>query len=114
MLPTLAQLFPPIVWIVSGGLFLTLGDVIIRFWISSNWLPGFFLGFTMYLIGIFALIMSFFGQNIAVASVAIIIVNIATLTIVNAYFFNVHLSTIQYIGIVFGLVSFTILEFFGN
>ncbi|MFZ2593520.1 MAG: hypothetical protein WAX38_01960 [Minisyncoccia bacterium] len=112
MIPTLALSLPPLAWILGGGLLLTAGDIFMRYYVESpetTWL--FVAGFSMYVLGLLSLSCSFFGEDIVIASVAIVLVNVVTLTLVNLLVFHKSLSVMGYVGVVLGVIAFVILEF---
>lgn len=104
----------PILVLFLGGLILTIGDIVMKKWVSSNNLWIFILGIGIWLIGLFFLALSFKYKNIAVASVIFIIFNVVTLYIANWLLFKESISTLQTIGIITGMISVVILELAEN
>jgi hypothetical protein len=88
MLGSIASTLPSFVWALSSGVILTIGDVILRSWFQSSTKYGFALALSTYMLGIFFMMMSFFDKNIAVATVAAVVIN----------------------GVILGICAFGILE----
>lgn len=113
MIASVALSVPSLVWICGGGLLLTAGDVFMRYFVDSPDATRFFLtGFSLYIFGLLCLAFSYFGQEIAQASVAMILVNVITLIAVDVFIFNQAISSLGYFAIVLGIVAFVILELF--
>ena len=100
----------PLILIFSGGMVLTVADLVMKKWVgnSSPFLYG--LGLIIYLIGMVFLSQSFKFKNIAVASLILVLFNIITLLIASWFLYQEKLSLIQMVGIIFGLISVVILE----
>jgi multidrug transporter EmrE-like cation transporter len=101
----------PILWILSGGITLTIGDVIFRFYWSHTqdwWL--YVIGLSVYLIGLIFLVESYKYQNIAVASAAVVVSNIVLLSIVSWFYFGQKFTVLQGVGLVLAIVVIFILE----
>lgn len=101
-------------WVLLGGLLLTAGDVVIKYWIANAEHPGmlFGAGYALYLIGVLCMIMSFFGQNIALATMAAILVNVISLTLVSSWIFNESVSVLGYLGLGIAFVALGLIEFY--
>lgn len=84
---------------------LTIGDIVMKKWVSSNNSSLFIIGLAIYLIGMIFLAYSFKYKNIAVASTIFVIFNIVTLSIVSLALFKESLTVSQIIGIIFGIIS---------
>ncbi len=97
-------------WTVLGALFLTAGDVLFRHYLSSMPRYGFAASFAVYLTGFFFMMLSFFGQNIAVASILAILFNIAFYLGAAHYMFGDTVTARQVAGIVLGLAAVFLLE----
>lgn len=89
---------------------LTIGDVVMKKWVANNNLFLFISGLAIYLVGLIFLAYSFKYKNIAAASTIFVIFNIITLSIVSWFYFKETLSTLQLVGIVFGIFSILCLE----
>lgn len=79
-------------------------------WTMKNNALYFFLGLFVYMIGLTFLAHSYKYENIAVASIIFVIVNIVTLLGVSAFYFNETLTPFQKIAIVFGISAVVMLE----
>jgi hypothetical protein len=113
MIAAVAQYAPAVVWICGGGVLLTVADVLMIFFLEHGRSTSLFaLAFFIYMLGMFCLCLSYFGEDIAVASIAIVLVNVVTLAAVNALWFGHVLSPLSYFAMVLGCISFCILEFF--
>lgn len=96
--------------IIIGGLTLTVGDVFMQKWVDTNITKNFIIGMIIYVVALTCLAFSFKYKNIVIASVLYILINIISLLIVNYYLFNQPLSSSQFIGIFFAIVSIIFLE----
>lgn len=112
MIFTVYTLVPNVVWIVASGVFLTAGDIVMRFFLASHRASLCGGAFVLYMCGIGAMMMSFFGKDIAVASVLAVVVNAVTLLLVNALYFHEPLSGMGYVGIGVACVAICILELY--
>jgi multidrug transporter EmrE-like cation transporter len=96
--------------LLIGGIILTVGDILMKKWVSSNNYVFYIVGMIVYLVGMNFLAQSFKYKNIAVASVIFVIFNVVTLSIVSWLYFKETLSALQIVGIVVGLCSVILLE----
>jgi len=96
--------------LMIGGIMLTLGDIIMKKWISSNSYVFYVVGLIVYLIGLNFLAQSFKFKNIAVASVIFVIINVITLSVVSWFYFRETLKPIQIVGISIGILAIIVLE----
>jgi multidrug transporter EmrE-like cation transporter len=101
---------PPLLWMFVGGIIVTVGDIIFKFWAEQQSAYLFVAGILVYLTGTLFLIQSFRTTNIAVASMIFIIFNIIALTLVSWFYFDEKLSTLQLVGLVLALGSVALLE----
>jgi len=101
---------PTILWLTLGGIILTIGDVIFKFWVESRSPILYVSGFIAYLIGLVFLIQSYKSENIAIASAIFVIFNILTLLLVSCFYFNEKLTVVQIVGIGFAILAILILE----
>ena len=104
-------MFHPLLLLLLGGLTLTMADIIMKKWVETENIPAFWIGMTIYMIGMAFLAHSFKQKNMAVASMIFVIFNIVSLAFASHFLFQEKLSTQQLIGIVFGFLSVAILEF---
>lgn len=101
---------PAILWLVFGGITLTIGDIVFKFWVERPTVFSYISGLCIYLIGLMCLVQSYKTENIAIASAIFVIFNIVTLALVSWFYFNDKLSTMQMIGIFLAIIAVVILE----
>jgi hypothetical protein len=106
----LSNLIPAALWSVMSGIVLTAGDINLRTWLQYKWPYGFELTILIYVLGLLCMVMSFFQQHIAVATIAAIVMNAAIYIAVASYIFHDSMSGMQIAGIVLGLAAFAVLE----
>ena len=109
-LMSISQLLPPIIWIGLSASFFTMGDIFFRFWYQSSSTLYFIIAFCISTTGIFFLSMSFPHQNIAVATVACILINITLYLIAAFLIFGDMITIKQSIGLLLGFAAIFILE----
>jgi multidrug transporter EmrE-like cation transporter len=100
----------PLILLFVGGSVLTIGDIVMKKWVANNNVFLFIGGLAIYLVGLIFLAYSFKYKNIAAASTIFVVFNIITLSIVSWFYFKETLSTVQLIGIAFGIFSIAFLE----
>lgn len=93
-----------------GGIFLTLGDVVFKFWIERPHPWEYPVGLTLYVIGLIFLVHSYKTQNIAVASIIFVIINVVTLALLSWFYFDEKLSHIAMVGLLLAFVAIILLE----
>lgn len=98
------------VWIVLGGVFLTGGDILFRIFQSSQWKFGFVVAFCVYGIGSLCMMLSFFGENIAVASILTLVFNVLIYLAAAYFFFGDTVSHREIFGILLGLAAVMVIE----
>ena len=96
--------------LAAGGLVLTLGDIVFKYWIGYSHPLLYGIGFSLYMIGLVLLIRSYRYENIAIASTVFELINLVTLAIVSWILFKEHLSYIQMAGIGTAIVAVLLLE----
>ena len=96
--------------LISGGLILTVGDVIMRFWVKSRQPILYVAGLFFYLIGLNFLAQSYRFRNIAVASAVIVVINIVALTIISYVYFKARLTPLEIFGLVLAVIAVIIIE----
>lgn len=107
----MANLLPTIYWSILSGVLLTFGDISMRFFIDKYEKYDLFLVTVfLYTFGVFCMMMSFFGKDIAVATVMAIIFNAVFLLLINNFYFNEPLSLMGYLGILVAFIAVIILE----
>ena len=97
-----------------GGLVLTTGDILMKKWVVINNYYFFSSGLFIYLIGLCFLAFSFRYENIAVASILLVLFNVISLSLVSYFYFGEKLNLVQIFAIILGLVAVVILEYGGK
>lgn len=97
-------------YLILGGMLLTIGDIVFKYWLTDSKVILYVLGLSLYVLGLVCLVQSFKIKNIAVASAIFVIVNITTLAIVSSIFFNESLTIKQIVGILLSFIVVLILE----
>ena len=110
MLNSISTFLPTVAWTVITGILLTLGDLVLREWLDTRWPLGFWVVLTIYMVGTFCMMMSFFSQNIAVATVAAVVANAVGYVVASYFIFGDTISALKIMGMFAGIVSFAILE----
>lgn len=100
----------PITLLFIGGIILTIGDVVMKKWVTNDNMSLFIAGMIIYLFGLLFLAYSYKYKNIAVASTIFVIFNIITLSIVSWFYFKESLTLLQLVGIFLGICSVLLLE----
>jgi drug/metabolite transporter (DMT)-like permease len=106
----LSLMFPVLAWIIASGVFLTVADILFRVGLSGRWHYGFLLVFFVYMIGMFCMMMTFFQQNIAIATVAAVLVNIVAYLAAAYILYGDTLSAMQIVGVALGVTAIAVLE----
>lgn len=107
---TIASLLPTVWWTVLSGVAYTAGDILLRNWLAEPFRAGFALVLIVYMTGTACMMFSFFGQNIALATVAAIVVNVMTYLAYASLVFGDTVSAVHIAGLVLGLIAFALLE----
>lgn len=100
----------PIVILATGGIILTVGDLVMKKWVNTNSTIFYVIGLFIWIIGLLFLAEGFKFKNIAVASLIFNIINIVTLVIFSWVYFKENLSTTEMIGIFLGILAIILLE----
>lgn len=100
----------PIFLLVTGGIVLTVGDVMFKLWAESPNPALYTAGLLVYLFGLTFLAQSFKYENIAVASALFVIFNILSLLLVSWIYFDEKISLLQMIGLLLAIASILLLE----
>jgi multidrug transporter EmrE-like cation transporter len=96
--------------LIGSGIVMTVGDLIMRRWVSNGSNLIYIIGLVVYMVGLVLLSQSYHFKNIAVASLIAVLINIITLLIITWLFYHQGLSVLQIVGVVVGIVAVTILE----
>ncbi|EKE28387.1 MAG: hypothetical protein ACD_3C00067G0021 [uncultured bacterium (gcode 4)] len=100
----------PILLLFIWWSILTVGDLLMKKWVSNNDARIFILWLIIYLIGLIFLAFSFRYKNIAVASTIFVIFNIITLSLVSWFYFKETLTHFQIVWILLWISSVIVLE----
>lgn len=100
----------PIILLAAGGIILTVGDIVMKKWVTTSQPIFYIIGLIIWILGLLFLAQSFKYKNIAVASTIFVIFNVATLSLVSWFYFNEKLSALEVGGILLGIISITLLE----
>ena len=99
-----------LLWVTLGGISLTCGDVIFKFWLERHVPLLYVAGLALYLVGLVCLVESYKSENIAVASAIFVIINIVTLLVLSWFYFDEKLSALQVVGLALSIGSILLLE----
>jgi multidrug transporter EmrE-like cation transporter len=100
----------PILLILGGGVVLTAGDIMMKQWVEMGKTSFYAAGLALYFVGLIFLAQSFRYQNIAVASIALVVGNVVMLALFSWLYYHQGLSVLQLFGIVVGIIAFITLE----
>lgn len=100
----------PIILSATGGIILTIGDIIMKKWVTNNLTRFFIFGMLVWIVGLSFLAQSFKYKNIAIASTIFVIFNVAALSLVSWFYFKEKLSLLEMGGIFLGIASIITLE----
>jgi len=101
---------PALLWCAVGGVILTVGDILFKFWVERPSPLLYVSGLALYLLGAVFLVQSYKSENIAVATVIFIVFNVVTLSIVSWLYFGERLSALQIGAVVLALGAIALLE----
>lgn len=96
--------------LLIGGSILTVGDVLMKQWVSTSDRLLYVLGMAAYMLGMVFLAESFKTKNIAAASIIFIVFNVITLALVSWCIYDESLSKIQLMGIVLAILAVVLIE----
>lgn len=98
---------------MAGGLTLTIGDLLMKKWVVTNYWWFYLPGLLVWLIGLNFLALSFRYKNIAVASVILVLINVISLSLFSWLYFKEPLNQLQITGLIIGVIAIIILEISG-
>ena len=110
----LSTFMPVLAWLTLSATLLTIGDVMFRLWAVGGWAVGFWTAFAVYMVGIFCMMLSFFGEHIAVASTICIVFNCVAYLIIAYWFFGDTISPVQLGGIGLGIAAVFLMQLGGS
>lgn len=96
---------------IGGGVILTIGDIILKKWVTTSYNLFYIIGILLYFISMNFLAQSYKYEDVAIASMMMIIFNITTLTLVGYFVFKENITVYELAGIFLGMVSLFLLEF---
>lgn len=96
--------------ILIGSLVTTAGDIVMKEWTVTDKRTLYLAGMLVYLVGLNFLARSYRYENIAVASLVFVILNIVVLALVSYLLFGEGLSPLRLVGMGVGLLAIVILE----
>lgn len=96
---------------IVGGLILTLGDIVLKKWVTTSYNLFYILGIFLYFISMNFLAQSYKYEDVAIASMIMIIFNIVTLTLVGYFVFKENITVYEITGIFLGMMAVFLLEF---
>lgn len=105
-----ATFLPPPLWSLLCGVLLTVGDITLRAWFVTQTGPGFWLTLVVYAMGLLCMMMSCFGQNIAVAGIVAVLLNSLGYIAISYWWWGDTISAREALGIALGLVAVLVLE----
>lgn len=104
----------PLIILFIGGLILTAGDVLFKFWVEKNgaYLSNLYVvGILLYLVGSMFLVQSYkYDMNIVSAGIIQVLFNTIILVLVSYFYFNENLTLLQVIGVILGVVSIYLIK----
>ena len=107
---TWIQKYTPILLLLTGGLILTAGDLVMKRWVIRNDWQTFAVGMTVYMAAMIFLSYSFRYRNMAVASAIFVGFNVATLLVVSWALYGERVTSAQAIGLLLTMAGIIILE----
>lgn len=91
--------------LIVGGVLLTVGDLFMKAWAVSTNKYNYLIGIFFWIFGSLFLAWTYKYENLAMATLFYILVNILTLALVSVFYYHEPLSIKQSIGLLLGLVS---------
>ena len=104
----------PLLIILSGSIFLTVGDIMAKIWVQHNKPLYYAVTLGLYMVGMIFLTQSFRYKNIAIASMLLITLNILTLTLWSWLVYGETLNGVEITGLVLGICAMALLELGGQ
>ena len=97
--------------LITSGILLTIGDILMKLWIDKNNTSFFGLGLLTYFVSMFLLSLSYKYEKIAVASTIIEIINTVTIVIIFTIYFKEKITPVQCFGLILGIFALALLKF---
>ncbi len=104
----------PLIILFIGGLVLTAGDILFKFWVekSGTYFSNLYvIGILLYLIGSMFLVQSYkYDINIVAAGIIQVLFNTIILVVVSYFYFHESLTTLQVVGVILGIISIYLIK----
>jgi multidrug transporter EmrE-like cation transporter len=101
----------PLILAIIGGLILTAGDIILKRWVATSFGFYYVVGILLYFISLNILAYTYKFEDIAVASLVMVLFNILTLTVIGYFVFKENITIYEITGIALGITAMMFLEF---
>lgn len=104
----------PLIILFVGGLVLTAGDILFKFWVEKSgayFSHLYIVGILLYLIGSMFLVQSYkYDMNIVAAGIIQVLFNTIILVLVSYFYFHENLTALQVAGVVLGIISIYLIK----
>jgi multidrug transporter EmrE-like cation transporter len=100
----------PLILTIIAGLILTAGDIVLKKWVTTSYSTFYVAGLLLYFISLNLLAFSYKFEDIAVASMLMVIFNIITLTLIGYFVFKENITVYEITGIALGIAAMIFLE----
>lgn len=91
--------------LVFGGIILTFGDIIMKRWAIGSGFVFYIVAMLLYIISLTMLGLAYKTENLAIASIVMVMINSITLIFVGIFLYKETFSIKQIIGIVLAISS---------
>lgn len=106
----LSHLLPAAAWTLLAGCVWTGGDLLLRSWLHSRWEHGFALSFAVIITGTFFWMLGALQQNIAIAAVAAVLINVIGYIVAAHFLYGDTLGLLHGVAITVGLIVIAVLQ----
>lgn len=104
----------PLIILFIGGIILTAGDILFKFWVekSGTYFSNLYIvGILLYLIGSMFLVQSYkYDINIVSAGIIQVLFNTIILVVVSYFYFHENLTALQVAGVILGVISIYLIK----
>jgi multidrug transporter EmrE-like cation transporter len=100
----------PLILAIASGIILTAGDIILKKWVITSFSFYYISGILLYFVSLNILAYTYKFEDIAIASLAMVLFNVLTLTLVGYFFFKETITIYEITGIFFGIIALIFLE----
>lgn len=101
---------PTLAWLAVGGVTLTAGDIVFKYWALAPRPSLYVAGLALYLAGAMCLVQTYRSENIAVATAVFIIFNLASLLLASWLWFGEPVVGWRLVGLLLAVAAVAILE----